>query len=70
MNMLYTTGTTTSVSAVELIRPPITTVASSALMIPPSPDEATASGSSAKLVVSAVMRIGRSRTRPPFIRAS
>ena len=54
----------------ELIRPPITTVASSALMMPPSPPAKAASGNNAKLVVNAVMRIGRSRTRPPAISAS
>ena len=59
-----------SVSPVELIRPPITTVASSALMIPPSSEDAAANGNSAKLVVRAVMRIGRSRTLPPLMSAS
>ena len=63
-------GSTISVSAVELIKPPITTVASSALMKPPLPSDATARGNRAKLVVRAVMRMGRRRTRAPDIRAS
>ena len=67
---VYTTGTTTSVRTVELARPPITTVASSAPMMPPASSANTASGSSAKLVVIAVMRIGRSLIRPPSISAS
>ena len=63
-------GTTISVRTVELTRPPITTVASSALMIPPSASLTAARGRSAKLVVRAVISMGRKRTRPPIISAS
>ena len=39
-------------------------------MIPPAPPENAARGTSAKLVVSAVMRIGRNLTRPAVISPS
>ena len=63
-------GTTISVKAVEVINPPITTVANSELMMPPEPPEKAARGSSAKLVVKAVIRMGRRRTRAPVMSAS
>lgn len=53
----------------EVISPPMATVANSALMMPPSVT-ITASGSSAKLVVKAVIRIGLSLERPPCMSAS
>ena len=63
-------GSTSKVSAVELVSPPITTVANSVLMIPPLPSVSTANGSNAKLVVMAVIRMGRSRTHAPETSAS
>ena len=57
-------------AAVELSRPPITTTASGWEMKPPLPVRPSAIGSSAKMVAIAVIRIGRSRRRPPSITAS
>ena len=61
LNIQYTAGTTISVKNVELTSPPMTTVASSAPMMPLSV-WLKASGNSANVVVNAVMRIGRRRT--------
>ena len=58
-----------SVRNVELNRPPMTTVPSSAAMMLPWLKPA-ASGISARIVAIAVMRIGRTRVRPPSTRAS
>ena len=65
----YAAGTTISVRNVELSSPPITTVPSSAAMIDPSLSPA-ASGTSARIVASAVIRIGRTRVCPPRMSAS
>ena len=63
-------GITTSVRMVELIIPPITAVASSAPITTELLPEETASGTSAMVVVTAVISMGRSRTRPASIVAS
>ena len=63
------TGMTSRVRNVELNRPPMTTVPSSAAMIDPWLKPA-ASGISARIVAIAVMRIGRTRVRPPSMSAS
>ena len=63
------TRTAMSVRSEELIIPPMTTAASSAPIMPPSVLTSTASGNGAMLVVNAVIRIGRSRVRPPTLRA-
>ena len=65
----YTTGTTISVRNVALNRPPMTTVPSSAAMIDPLLNPA-ASGTSARIVAMAVIRMGRTRVRPPSISAA
>ena len=66
----YSTGTRTRVSAVEEIRPPITTMASGWEMKPPPPVRPSAIGVRAKTVASAVMRMGRRRWRAPCVIAS
>ncbi len=68
--MAYSVGTRISVSRVEVSRPPITTMASGREMKPPSPVSPKAIGVSAKMVAIAVIRIGRSRCRPPSTTAS
>ena len=65
----YTTGTTMSVRKVELNSPPMTTVPSSAAMMLPWLKPA-ASGIRARMVAMAVIRMGRTRVRPPSTRAS
>ncbi len=57
-------------SSVDVTRPPITTTASGWAMKPPSPVTPRAIGSRAKIVARAVIRIGRSRCRPPSRTAS
>ena len=54
-----------SVREVELNKPPITTVASSAPIIPLSVVEKAANGNKAKVVVKAVINIGLSLILPP-----
>ena len=63
-------GSTSSVSTVDDTRPPITTIASGCEMKPPWPVMPSAIGVSAKIVASAVIRIGRRRRDPPAIVAS
>ena len=67
---LYSVGSTSSVSTVDDTRPPMTTIASGCEMNPPCPVMPRAMGVNAKMVASAVMRIGRRRLDPPAITAS
>jgi len=55
---------------VDETSPPITTIASGCEMKPPCPVMPSANGSRAKIVASAVMRIGRRRRADPAIVAS
>ena len=57
-------------STVDEMRPPITTMASGWEMNPPCPVIPSAIGVRAKIVASAVMRIGRRRREPPATTAS
>src|SRR5690606_13601616 len=59
----YATGTTMSVSAVAMVRPPMTAIASGARRSAPRPMP-SAIGSRPSTVVTVVIRIGRRRARP------
>jgi hypothetical protein len=67
--MVYTTGTTISVSSVEVMRPPTTARAIGARNSAPSPS-AKNSGSMPKIIAVVVIRIGRSRVRPAVTSAA
>ena len=66
----YSDGSTISVSRVDEMSPPITMIASGCEMKPPCPVMPSAIGSSAKIVASAVIRMGRSRRAAPCASAS
>ncbi len=65
----YTTGTTTRVSRVEVISPPITARAIGARISPPDPTP-SASGSMPKIIAAVVMMMGRRRVRPAWMMAA
>ncbi len=65
----YDTGTTTSVSSVDVISPPMVAIEIGARNSPPSP-RPMADGSMPRIIAIVVMTIGRRRTGPALSSAS